>query len=69
MNSTTATRREMTAGRAYLLAAVAAAALAALIVGAGILLGSRGGPALSTCPQGQVKAGSVLGAPECTYQP
>jgi hypothetical protein len=69
MNSTTASQNEMTTGRAYLLVALVATALVALIiVGAGVLLGSAGGPAFGTCPQGQVKVGSALGAPECTYQ-
>ena len=69
MNSTTASRNEVTTTQAYFLIAVAAIALAAAIVGLGVLLGSSGGPALNTCPQGQVKAGQVLGAAECTYQP
>ncbi len=69
MSSTTASRNETVTGRACLLVALVATALVAAIVGAGVLLGSGGGPALNSCQQGQVEVGQVAGAAQCMNQP
>jgi hypothetical protein len=44
-------------------------AATALAAGLAVALSACGGPNWGSCPQGQVKVGSALGAPECTYQP